>query len=88
MFGDFLFQYGGFKQRTDFKLADFPRYFTYDKIKSHLDVITTSTERTLQEVLFKEFFPTNKRDEIILGEGNQIDGILDETKFYTWDDLL
>ena len=63
VFGEFLFQYGGFKQRSDFKLADFPRYFTYDKIKSHLDVTTTSTERTLQEVLFKEFFPTNNGTE-------------------------
>ena len=89
VFGEFLFQQNGFRQRGDFKLADFPRYFTYDKIKSHLDVITTSSERTLQEVLFKEYFPTNKKDEVILGQGISLDGTtLDETKFYNWEDLL
>ena len=85
VFGEFLFQKNGYRSRPDFKISDFPRFFTYDKVSSHVEVITTS-DKSLSDVLFREYFPTDKVNEITLGEG--IDGKQDDTKFFNWEDLL
>lgn len=84
-FGEFLFAPNGYKARPDFKISDFPKWFTYEKVKSHVGVINTS-ERQTSDILLKEYFPTNKMSEITLGEG--LDGKQDDTKFYNWEDLL
>jgi glycosylphosphatidylinositol transamidase (GPIT) subunit GPI8 len=43
LFGDFLHQQNGFKSNPNFRMSDFIRYFTYDKVLSHVNVRTTGS---------------------------------------------
>ena len=55
-FHQFLTQKNGFSGQQNFKLSDFKRLFTYEKILSHLSMKSTGS-RPLSEVLLSEFLP-------------------------------
>ena len=55
-FNAFLTQPNGFSGQQQFKLQDFKRLFTYEKILSHLTMKSTGA-RPLSEVLLSEFLP-------------------------------
>ena len=55
-FNQFLTQKNGYSAQNQFKLADFQRLFTYEKILSHLRMKSTGS-RPLTEVALAEFLP-------------------------------
>ena len=61
--------------QTHFKLQDFMRLFTYERILSHLSVKTTSL-RPLSEVLLSDFLPYDDKWMIDLMRG------------YLWEELF
>jgi len=56
LFVDFLFQPNGFQSQQGFKLSEFLRLFTFEKVMSQLSLKSTSP-RPLNEVLLSDFLP-------------------------------
>jgi GPI-anchor transamidase subunit K len=59
-FNLFLTQRNGYRDQTQFKLSDFVRLFTYEKILSHL-VMKSTGSRPLSEVLLSDFLPADDK---------------------------
>jgi glycosylphosphatidylinositol transamidase (GPIT) subunit GPI8 len=56
LFIDFLFQPNGYRAQQGFKLSEFLRLFTFEKVMSQLSFKSTSP-RPLNEVLLSDFLP-------------------------------
>lgn len=57
VFGDFLHEPQGYRANPNFSMADFSRFFTYDKILSHVGIRSTGS-RPLTDILLREYLPT------------------------------
>jgi glycosylphosphatidylinositol transamidase (GPIT) subunit GPI8 len=82
-FMEFLYD-GTFHAMREVKVSDFPRVFPYERILSHVTLKTTG--RPVDKVLFREYFPHTKVEDVLMGKG--IDLNQDGTKFYNWEDIL
>jgi len=58
LFADFLFEPSGYRAQPNFKLSEFLRFFTFEKVMSQLSFKSTSP-RPLNEVLLSDFLPYN-----------------------------
>ena len=68
LLNEFLHEPNGYRSNTNFRMSDFTRYFTFDKVLSHVDITTTGS-RPLQDIKFSEFFPLDKLQDVIYGKG-------------------
>ena len=59
MFNEFLHEPNGFRSNPNFRMSDLSRYFTFEKVLSHVDITTTGS-RPLQDIKFSEYFPLDK----------------------------
>ena len=74
-FNLFLTQRNGYSGQTQFKLSDFQRLFTYEKILSHLSMKSTGS-RPLGEVSLSEFLPYDDR------------WMRDQIQGYQWEEII
>jgi len=68
LFGEFLHKPGGFRSNPNFRMSDFPRFFNFEKVLSHVEITTTGS-RALQDIKFSEYFPLDNLKDIIYGKG-------------------